>query len=187
MKQITSKIVGYKIVTDAEPTAVQTTQIHTLMERPPLLLNGTTYKIKPSNEEHSYYITINNLNNAPFEIFINSKNTNNFQFISALTRMISAIFRKGGSIDFVVEELTVITAPNSGYWGKDKLTNKGKYYNSLIHEIGDVIKYHLDVLKGDFKEVVPSTKLSCPECKQQSAILLDNCLTCLDCGYSKCG
>lgn len=184
MKQITSKIVGYKIVTETEPTVVQT---HTLMERPPLLLNGTTYKIKPSNEEHSYYITINNLNNAPFEIFINSKNTNNFQFISALTRMISAIFRKGGSIDFVVEELTVITAPNSGYWGKDKLTNKGKYYNSLVHEIGDVIKYHLDVLKGDFKEVVPSTKLSCPECKQQSAILLDNCLTCLDCGYSKCG
>lgn len=187
MKQITSKIVGYKIVTETEPTVVQTAQTHTLIERPPLLLNGTTYKIKPSNEEHSYYITINNLNNAPFEIFINSKNTNNFQFISALTRMVSAIFRKGGNVDFVVEELTVITAPNSGYWGKDKLTNKGKYYNSLIHEIGDVIKYHLGVLKGDFKEVVPSTKLSCPECKQQSAILLDNCLTCLDCGYSKCG
>ena len=184
MKQITSKIVGYKIVTDTEHNVVQT---HTLMERPPLLLNGTTYKIKPSNEEHSYYITINNLSNAPFEIFINSKNTNNFQFISALTRMISAIFRKGGSIDFVVEELTVITAPNSGYWGKDKLTNKGKYYNSLVHEIGDVIKYHLGVLKGEVTAVMPSTKLSCPECKQQSAILLDNCLTCLDCGYSKCG
>jgi len=178
MKQIKSKIVSYKMVTGTKPLTA-------LTERPPLLLNGTTYKIKPSNEEHSYYITINNLNNTPFEVFINSKNTNNFQFISALTRMVSAIFRKGGNVDFVVEELTVIT--DSGYWGKDKITNKGKYYNSLIHEIGDVIKYHLEVLKGEGTQPTTSTKLSCPECKQQSAILLDNCLTCLECGYSKCG
>ena len=82
MVKIDKKIVGYKICKDE--VQEEAPIISTLLERPALLLNGTTYKIKPSNEEHSYYITINNLDNVPFEVFVNSKNTSNFQFISAL-------------------------------------------------------------------------------------------------------
>lgn len=115
-------------------------------------LDGTTYKIKPSNEDHSYYITINNTlvndTRVPFEIFINSKNVKHFQWISTLTRLISAIFRHGGNIDFLINELVAISDPNSGYWGKDKLTGNGKYYNSLVHEIGEVIKLHVSTLNS---------------------------------------
>jgi ribonucleoside-diphosphate reductase alpha chain len=185
MVKIDKKIVGYKIGKDE--VQEETAPISTLLERPALLLNGTTYKIKPSNEEHSYYITINNLDNVPFEVFVNSKNTSNFQFISALTRMISAIFRKGGDISFVVEELTVITAPNSGYWGKDKSTGKGKYYNSLVHEIGDIINFHLASLNVVVSVNVPDKLLTCSECKEDSLVIMDGCLTCTSCGFSKCG
>lgn len=145
MKEITSKIINYSVV-NKEANELQ----------PVLLtrddnLSGTTYKIKPSNEDHAYYITINNKivdgKVYPFELFINSKNVKHFQWIAALTRLISAIFRHGTSIDFLIKELVDISDPNSGYWGKDKLTNNGKYYNSLVQEIGEVIKLHVGQLE----------------------------------------
>lgn len=116
------------------------------LERP-YELKGTTYKVKTPVSDHAMYITINDivLNEGtesevrrPFEIFINSKNLDHFQWIVALTRIISAVFRKGGDVAFLVEELKAVFDPRGGYW-----KTGGKYMPSLIAEIGEVIERHL--------------------------------------------
>jgi len=182
------------------------------------ILAGTTYKIKP-NGQFSYYITINNIeidNKVyPFEVFINSKDTKHFEWTATLTRLISAIFRKGGDTRFIIDELAAIHSPSGGYWSKDKVTGKGKYYQSLVNEIGDIIKLHLDSLDdinncnkepkkyvvaledaivpsegeltiGEVKKGYTNAK-QCPDCNNISVVKLDGCDTCLECGYSKCG
>lgn len=120
-------------------------QMHERLERPGDL-TGFTYKVKTPASDHALYVTINDivLNpgtehelRRPFEIFINSKNMEHFQWIVALTRIVSAVFRKGGDITFLVEELQSVFDPRGGYW-------KGKqYFNSLVAEIGSVIERHL--------------------------------------------
>ncbi len=116
------------------------------LERP-FELKGTTYKVKTPVSDHAMYITINDivLNEGteseirrPFEIFINSKNLDHFQWIVALTRIISAVFRKGGDVAFLVEELKAVFDPRGGYW-----KTGGKFMPSLIAEIGEVIERHL--------------------------------------------
>ena len=116
------------------------------MKRPEEL-SGCTYKVKTPVSEHAMYITINDivLNGGteheirrPFEIFINSKNLDHFQWIVALTRIISAVFRKGGDVTFLVEELKAVFDPRGGYW-----KTGGKFMPSLIAEIGDVIEAHM--------------------------------------------
>ncbi len=116
------------------------------LERPDELI-GSTYKVKPPVADHAMYITINDiiLNQGtdqevrrPFEIFINSKNLDHYQWIVALTRVISAVFRKGGDVTFLVEELQAVFDPRGGYWKPG-----GKFMPSLIAEIGEVIERHL--------------------------------------------
>ncbi len=104
-------------------------------------LSGTTYKLKWPGSDHAMYITINdtelNGRRRPFEIFINSKNLEHYAWTLALTRMISAIFRRGGDITFVVEELKAVFDPQGGRW------MDGRYVPSLLAAIGDVIETHL--------------------------------------------
>ena len=111
------------------------------------MLIGSTYKVKTPVSDHAMYITINDIvlnegtpyeQRRPFEIFINSKNLDHFQWIVALTRIISAVFRKGGDVAFLVEELKAVFDPRGGYWKPG-----GKFMPSLIAEIGDVIEKHL--------------------------------------------
>lgn len=122
-------------------------QMHETLERPSKLI-GSTYKLKTPDHvsEHAMYITINDivLNEGtehemrrPFEVFINSKNLEHYQWIVALTLIMSAVFRKGGDITFLVDELRSVFDPRGGYW------NKGKYMPSIIAEIGEVIETHL--------------------------------------------
>ena len=120
--------------------------MHESVERPETLL-GSTYKIKTPESEHAMYITINDIvlnmgteheQRRPFEIFINSKNMEHFQWILALTRITSAVFRKGGDITFLVEEMRAVFDPKGGYWKKG-----GRFVPSLVAEIGDVIEEHL--------------------------------------------
>jgi hypothetical protein len=112
----------------------------------PDFLCGSTYKIKNPSSEHAFYITVNDyLLNAgtvdeskhPFEIFVNSKNMENFQWVLALTRLMSAVFRKGGNVEFLVEELNEVFDPKGGYF------KKKVWMPSLVAEIGSVIKKHL--------------------------------------------
>lgn len=201
--------------------------MHEKLQRPEMLV-GSTYKIKTPLSEHALYVTINDiiLNPAteyerrrPFEIFINSKNMDHFQWIVALTRIISAVFRKGGDATFLVEELRSVFDPRGGYFKKG-----GKYMPSLVAEIGDAIECHMkvigmikademddcvrdhlqakraeyDSLTGGSTTVVkdeaaeeeisdfPPDAQLCQKCHTKAVIKLDGCMTCLNCGESKC-
>ena len=150
--KIDRKIVDYRVkrTSDAETTdgrqADNVIQMHERLERPEMLV-GSTYKVKTPLSDHALYITINDLvlnedteheQRRPFEVFINSKNMEHFQWIVALTRIISAVFRKGGDVTFLVEELRSVFDPRGGYFKKG-----GKYMPSLVAEIGDVIEAHM--------------------------------------------
>jgi len=230
VKKISHKIVDYAVVKDAaareapapvdSPVEDKVVQLHEKLERPEMLL-GSTYKVKTPLSEHALYITINDvvLNHGtqhelrrPFEIFINSKNMDHFQWIVALTRIVSAVFRKGGDVTFLVEELRSVFDPRGGYFKKG-----GRYMPSLVAEIGDAIECHLRMIgmltddgldehqqklvkekraqfegavqaagakdEGDF----PAGAQLCIKCNTKAAIKMDGCLTCLNCGESKCG
>ena len=237
--RIEKKIVGYKVGDSEEATAAavpaevavseepedNVVQLHEKLERPEMLI-GSTYKVKTPLSEHALYVTINDivLNHGtdhelrrPFEIFINSKNMDHFQWIVALTRIISAVFRKGGDVTFLVEELRSVFDPRGGYFKKG-----GKYMPSLVAEIGDAIECHMrmigllkdDGLDENQKKLVaekraqfeaasgsaasepestdstsdfPEGAQLCVKCHTKAAVKMDGCLTCLNCGESKCG
>ena len=229
--KIEKKITGYNVVTEedkakaaeAELLASQKTaeilQLGEPLSRPDKLV-GNTYKIKTPVTEHALYITINDVimnegtpqeHRRPFEIFINSKNMDHFQWIVALTRVMSAVFRKGGDVTFLVEELHSVFDPSGGYFKKG-----GKYIPSLVAEIGEVLEQHLQEI-GMLKKAEPDQHQKklieekktqymeknahepvnaegfpagaqlCNKCHTKAAIVMDGCLTCLNCGESKCG
>ncbi len=151
------------------------------------------------------YITLNDIiqdgRRRPFEIFINSKNVEHFAWTVALTRMISAVFRRGGDVSFVVEELKAVFDPRGGAW------MQGRYVPSLLAAIGDVVETHLiqiGFLPNPGKDEpeaaakrqqagsnpIPSVtglQRQCPECGEAALIKSEGCDTCTACGYSKCG
>ena len=229
--KIENKIVGYRVstqenlkfnetkeqITQEEPNVVR---MHERLERPEML-RGTTYKIKPPVSDHAMYITINDivLNQdtehekfRPYEIFINSKNLDHYQWIVALTRVLSAVFRKGGDVAFLVDELKAVFDPKGGYFA-----GEGKFMPSIIAEIGYVIERHFKYIgiigepildehqqklieekRQEFEnqskqqdafvntEFPEGSKL-CGQCNTVAMVLMDGCETCLNCGYSKCG
>ncbi len=233
---ISKKIVGYNVVKEDEAAPVEeavvkkeeeksnVVQMHEKVERPEFLL-GSTYKLKTPLSDYSLYITINDMvlnpdteheHRRPFEIFINSKNMDQFQWIVALTRVISAVFRKGGDVTFLVEELQAVFDPKGGYFKKG-----GKFMPSLVAEIGETIETHLKMLgmMGDLelddrqKQLIkekraeyeaknnpaetttneaeessfPAGSQLCAKCNTKAVILMDGCMTCLNCSDSKCG
>ena len=156
------------------------------------VLNGTTYKLKWPESAHAVYITINDLvdgsERRPFEIFINSKNMEHYAWTLGLTRMISAVFRRGGDVSFVAEELKAVFDPRGGAW------MGGRYVPSLLAAIGAIIERHMAgtvVEPGTSARVRPQPERlagqSCPQCGGASLIRVEGCNNCLDCGYSKCG
>jgi hypothetical protein len=194
--------------------------MHEKVERPEMLL-GSTYKIKTPVSEHAMYVTINDIvlnegtpneQRRPFEIFINSKNLDHFQWIVALTRIISAVFRKGGDVTFLVDEMKAVFDPRGGYW-----QTGGKFMPSIIAELGYVVEKHLQMIgllkapeldegrkklieekKAEFearnkqtdafaKSHFPEGAQLCAKCSTAAVVLMDGCMTCLNCGDSKCG
>jgi len=197
-------------------------QMHEKVVRPEMLI-GSTYKIKTPVSEHAFYITINDMvlnpdtpyeKRRPFEIFINSKNMDHYQWISGLTLIISAVFRKGGDVTFLVYELQSVFDPKGGYFKKG-----GKFMPSLVAEIGDAIENHLKMIgmiidpgldehqqklidekrkefatrQNQSNEAAadnsgfPEGAALCGKCNMKASIMMDGCLTCLNCGDSKCG
>jgi hypothetical protein len=233
--KVSKKIVGFQVVKPEDanaavaaapaPAAVLPDVAHMgeHIGRPEILL-GSTYKIKPPDVGSAMYITINDVvlnegtddeQRRPFEIFINSKNMDQFQWVVALTRILSAVFRKGGDVTFLVEEMKAVFDPKGGYWKPG-----GVYMNSLIAEIGTVLEVHLKKLgmieapelsegqrqlmaekRAAFEQSsapspaapaesegnFPPGATLCPKCSVKSLVLLDGCQTCLNCGHSKCG
>ena len=190
------------------------------VQRPEFLV-GATYKIKTPVSDHAMYVTINDIilnedtpyeQRRPFEIFINSKNLDHFQWIVALTRIISAVFRKGGDVTFLVDELKAVFDPRGGYWQAG-----GKFMPSIIAELGYVIEKHLQTIgllkkqeldetaqkiiaekKAEFvertkqtdafaKSHFPEGAQLCSKCSTAAVVMMDGCMTCLNCGDSKCG
>lgn len=156
------------------------------------VLPGMTYKLRWPETDHAIYITINDVIEdgirRPFEIFINSKNMEHYAWTVALTRMISAVFRRGGDVSFVVDELKAVFDPRGGQW------MEGRYVPSLLAAIGGVIERHLidigfldttrdGVLTGSTSRRNGS---ACPRCGSGTLIFQEGCATCLSCGYSKC-
>lgn len=236
--RIEKKITGYNVVSEEDKAKAEeaakaavvsektanVVQLGEPLSRPDKLV-GNTYKIKTPVTDHALYITINDVvmyegteqeHRRPFEIFINSKNMEHFQWIVALTRVMSAVFRKGGDITFLVEELHSVFDPKGGYFKKG-----GKYIPSLVAEIGEVVEQHLveiGMLKGhapdahqqklidekraewqernktkscddtaEESSAFPPGAQLCNKCHTKAAIIMDGCLTCLNCGESKCG
>ncbi|OOY22698.1 ribonucleoside-diphosphate reductase, adenosylcobalamin-dependent [Thioclava sediminum] len=166
----------------------------------PAALEGSTYKIKWPGSEHAIYITINDIvqggHRRPFEVFINSKNMEHFAWTVALTRMISAVFRRGGDVSFVVEELKAVFDPRGGAW------MQGKYIPSILAAIGGVIERHMisiGFLEGEglgLKSDPEADRMAigeaprgkaCPSCGSYALRMVEGCMTCADCGHSKCG
>ncbi|HBD90557.1 MAG TPA: adenosylcobalamin-dependent ribonucleoside-diphosphate reductase [Gemmobacter sp.] len=165
----------------------------------PAALEGQTYKVKWPGSEHALYITINDIviagHRRPFEVFINSKNMEHFAWTVALTRMISAVFRRGGDVSFVVEELKAVFDPRGGAW------MDGRYIPSILAAIGGVIERHLVSigfiegegmgLKSDPKAEVIAVGSrpgkSCDSCGSYDLRMVEGCMTCGSCGQSKCG
>ena len=163
-------------------------------------LEGSTYKLKWPDSEHAIYVTINDVlangTRRPFEVFINSKNMEHFAWTVALTRMISAVFRRGGDVSFVVEELKAVFDPRGGAWVN------GKYIPSILAAIGGVLETHMikiGFLEGEglgLKEDPKSNQVinfsenkakACSSCGQFEMQMVEGCMTCRSCGYSKCG
>ncbi len=172
-----------------------TPDISAPMDRP-LALEGNTYKMRWPENEHAIYITINDVitdgQRRPFEVFINSKNMEHYAWTVALTRMISAVFRRGGDVSFVVEELKAVFDPRGGAW------MGGKYIPSILAAIGGVIEGHLvaigfmeagGALKADphAEPMVKPRGPACPKCGQYALRMQEGCMTCGECGHSKCG
>ena len=194
--------------------------MHERLERPEVLI-GSTYKIKTPISDHAMYLTINDImlnegteheHRRPFEIFINSKNLDHFQWIVALTRIISAVFRKGGDVAFLTEELKAVFDPRGGYWQPG-----GKFMPSIVAEIGYVVERHLQSIglmkvpemDESRKQLIESKRSEweqrnrqqdafakssypegaqlCAKCSTAAVVMMDGCMTCLACGESKCG
>lgn len=162
----------------------------TVMERH-AALNGITYKLKWPESDHAIYITMNDIirdgKRRPFEIFINSKNMEHFAWSVALTRMISAVFRRGGDVSFIVEELKAVFDPRGGQW------MEGHYVPSLLAAIGEIIEKHMIEIgfleprqKADIAPSGVTKRASCPRCGEPSLVFQEGCATCLSCGFSKC-
>jgi hypothetical protein len=231
--KIDKKIVKYRVekagdkaqekaAAAAAPVAKESNVVwmHEKVERPEMLL-GSTYKIKTPVSDHAMYVTINDIvlnegtpyeQRRPFEIFINSKNLDHFQWIVALTRIISAVFRKGGDVTFLVDEMKAVFDPRGGYW-----QTGGKFMPSIIAELGYVVEKHLQMigllkapeLDDERKKLIEAKKAEfearskqtdafakghfpegaqlCGKCSTAAVVQMDGCMTCLNCGDSKCG
>ncbi|MCC5958080.1 MAG: adenosylcobalamin-dependent ribonucleoside-diphosphate reductase [Rhodobacteraceae bacterium] len=199
---VTGSVLSVAEDTDTTPEVDQGADVVYLsapFDRPDAL-EGHTYKLKWPGSEHAIYVTINdtviNGHRRPFEIFINSKNMEHFAWTVALTRMISAVFRRGGDVSFVVEELKAVFDPRGGAWVQ------GKYIPSILAAIGGVIEQHLIRigfiageglgLKYDPEMAVhsagaPPSSRVCPSCGSFEMIMIEGCMTCRACGHSKCG
>ena len=166
---------------------------HIPMERSEVL-PGYSYKLKWPESDHAIYITINDVTDRgsrrPFEIFINSKNMEHYAWTVALTRMISAVFRRGGDVSFVVEELKAVFDPRGGQW------MGGRYVPSLLAAIGGVIERHMVEIgflprgNSDLPASVEGEgqrRAACPRCGERSLLFQEGCSSCVSCGYSSCG
>lgn len=167
--KISRKIVSVAIKKDTDEVEVPNLEyVHEDLKRP-FKLKGTTYRIKPPQESSGLYLTVNNIilnegtdneQEYPYEVFVNAREMDSYQWIVAMTRSASAIFRKGGNVTFLVREYEAVKEPSGGYMGKDHFCNKpkGKFYDSVVAEIGYILRHHMEEL-GLMKPQFPPVEI----------------------------
>lgn len=197
---------------DVAPAPVKEVE-RTMVPQRPEQLTGTTYKVRWPSADHAHYVTINDFYDEdikawrPFEIFINSKDVKHHEWIAALTRTVSAIFRRGGSIDFLIDELEQVHSQNEGFF------IERKYVPSLVSLIANTIRKHVEALSSefaigvkvnnlnaygfntpsaqsglDYRDPVKSSSADkCPKCRAPSLVRKEGCESCESCDYSRCG
>ena len=182
-----------EVLADAVPAAAQVTELLERAEK----LNGATYKLRWHDTDHAFYVTVNDIAHEgirrPLEVFINSKALEHYAWVVALTRMISAVFRRGGDVAFVAAELKQVFDPRGGQW------NNGRYIPSLVAAIGEVLERHMIEIgflappEAKSEAHLPAVGGGavpgslCPKCNQPGLIKEEGCLACVHCGWSKCG
>lgn len=211
MLKIDKKITAVSVVSE-KPEVAQPQEIKHVIAKREDVLQGKTYKLKTPLSEHALYITINDViengQHKPFEIFINSKAMDNFQWIVAMTRIMSAVFRKGGDVTFLIEELGLIQDPHGGYF------KKGRWMPSLVAEIGEIIEQHLigiGIIKKEgldehqqkfvdeayakmqavnhevaLDDGYPAGAVLCPKCQHRALVVDGGCSNCVNCGHGNC-
>lgn len=141
-KAFNAKITHFSIKKKESAELIESKKMNETIPRPEIL-TGKTYKLKPPGSDHAFYITINDISienkTYPYEIFIQSKDMSHYQWSVALTRTLSAVFRKGGELQFLIKELKEVFDPKGGYWAKG-----GKYVPSLVAGIGYILEEHLN-------------------------------------------
>lgn len=157
----------------------------------PQILSGKTVKLKWPIDDENYYLTINDYvhgdgRRVPFEIFISTSSVENFETMAALTRTLSAACRRGDAT-FLFEELERVHSPKGGAIVRLDGEEKGRYAPSLIALIGRILRMHSQPQQELFGEELVEDGETCPNCKRQTAHPIAGCLTCFQCGYSKCG
>jgi hypothetical protein len=237
--KIPSKITGFRVASKEAEKALSTGKapaavnalaravvaMNEKLERPEVLV-GSTYKIKTPVSDHAIYLTINDIilnegtpdeQRRPFEMFINSKNLEQYQWVVALTRIMSAVFRKGGDVTFLVDELKSVFDPKGGYWQKG-----GVFMPSIIAEMGHVVEKHFKLIglikpepvdearlqlmaekRAQYEASIGATNASdkpatngkatlpgatqCTKCFEVAVVKMDGCEVCVECSASKCG
>lgn len=212
--EISQKIVGFRVeeakIAERKEPQVQLQSVSETM-RIPDELPATRYKLRTPLSEAALYVNISDIilnegtpfeRRQPIEVFINSRDTKAYQYVTAMTRLISAILRKGGDVTFIVEELKSIHDPNGGYMGRG-----GIWVPSLVAEIGAIIEKHMVKLGLINKELAPEqiTYIEnkkaemvemginpdegerCPNCSAMTYVRMEGCYTCTSCGHSRCG
>lgn len=194
LHKIDQAITGFKVVTkdDVKKHEVKAAvETKSKIKATPEYLIGARYHIKPPNQDYAMFVEFFELDGKPFEMFINCKNPEHFQWLTALTRVISFVFRNAietGNSDKVAKELSKqlkeIFDPKGGHWKKG-----GVFCPSLVAEIGYCLEDYMNKLNGvqDIKKDFPDNAVLCAKCNTKAAILMDGCMTCLNCGDSKCG
>ncbi|MFV0292008.1 MAG: adenosylcobalamin-dependent ribonucleoside-diphosphate reductase [Paracoccus sp. (in: a-proteobacteria)] len=199
---VTGSVLSVSETSEATPETDQGAEVVYLTEPldRPAALEGSTYKLKWPGSEHAIYITVNDIiqggHRRPFEVFINSKNMEHYAWTVALTRMVSAVFRRGGEVSFVVEELKAVFDPRGGAW------MQGSYVPSILAAIGGVIEQHMIATgflagEGMAPKSDPQAEVvaigerprgpTCASCGQYGMRMIEGCMTCPSCGHSKCG
>lgn len=199
--KIKGRIVGFEVVKPGAVNEAPVTPVLKMSEAVarPEVLEARVYKIKPG--EHAFYITISDiwLNKGtdhetcrPYEVFINTKDMQAFQWIALASRLISAVMRKGGDLTFILEEMKSVFDPAGGFW------SQGTYVPSIVAAIGGVLEEHMQFLGMIEKKSIVAKKESetqtegkklpqCPKCLSFSVMVQEGCGVCQECGYSKCG
>ncbi|OMF17118.1 ribonucleoside-diphosphate reductase, adenosylcobalamin-dependent [Paenibacillus amylolyticus] len=161
----------------------------------PQVLRGATYKI--NTPFGMAYITINDLEGTPGEIFLNvgKAGSDVFAMAEALGRVCSLFLRYGDhghKVELLIKHLKGIGGSGAIGFGANRVESIADAVAKALesHVQSNVQENETGALKEqnqveDQKTFIESRDL-CPSCGSASLMNVEGCKTCSNCGYSKC-